>query len=244
MDKSKLQQLGKGAQVESNKMQAELASVFPESKEIKVNENQSPVFVFDAEDLMQGLDAKYPFIKMPQGTTKFFTVGDMPLPELRATILFHHRMNVYYETSFAERKADDDKIPDCASKDGVTGVSRHTGECVSCANCHLNQFENGIKQCGNKIRLYIMPEGNSLPHILDVPPTGLTNYQNYLNTFLAIRKNTFEYMTSITLKDDRSTGGIDFCKINFARAEEHPTKLKNDYYFTRENIKAAYTNAV
>lgn len=254
LDKNKLSALGFGETVNEATPDVVLPQVdAPVAEEIKVcdvvvNDERNNVdlaipiesfdpLAYDSEELFNGVEARYPMLKFPSGKTPVFMVNDVPVSELTGTVIYHHRMNVYYKTAFEDRKPEDEKSPDCASMDGITGIEKATQNEISCADCPLNQFVDGHKACANKIRLYFCLDGQDVPHIIDVPPSSISEYQSFLNKFAMLKKNMFQFKITIKLTLAQSSGKIDYCKAAFSMGEEHGRDEALKFYAARQAIK-------
>jgi len=265
MDTSKLDTLGLGSSVDLKAKSEKPQATLPVPEEIKAqevcsvgelknqatpSEDANPTelaipfdpLAFNMDDLLNGVEARYPTIKFPQGTTTVFMVDGVALTELKGTILHHHRTNAYYKVPFADKKPEDEKAPDCASQDGETGIERITGNEIECETCPLNQFVDGHKACTNRIRVYFCPAGQSMPYILDVPPTSLNAYQSFLNAFIGRRKNPFQFQATVTLFLGKSSGGAEFCKAKFEIGPEHERDAAIDFYSQKMAIKQLLSN--
>jgi hypothetical protein len=175
---------------------------------------------------MDGLGA-IPFdrVKIPSGGGIAFELPgeDEDSPEIEkelvGVILYHHPVNAYWKEKFE----GGNEQPDCASYDGKMGVDKETGECKSCGDCPYNQFgsgENGNgKACKNAHRIYILREGNPVPLILSLPPTSLKYMRDYIGKKLLLKgMRSYHAVTKITLKKEKSAGGIDYSRAVFTFA--------------------------
>ena len=160
-------------------------------------------------------------VKIPSGGGLVFEIpgddGEDPdtEKELIGVILYHHPVNAYW----AEKFSGGNEAPDCASMDGKTGVNRETGEVRDCASCPFNQFgsDGAGKACKNVHRLYFLREDNPVPIIISLPPTSLKYMKNYIgNSILLKGMRSYEAITKITLKKEKSSGGIDYSRAVFA----------------------------
>ena len=148
--------------------------------------------------------------------------------ELVGVILYHHPVNAYWKNKFE----GGNEQPDCSSYDGKTGVDRETGECKNCADCPHNQFgsDGNGKACKNVHRVYILREGNPVPLILSLPPTSLKYMRDYISKKILLKgMRCYHAVTKITLKKEKSAGGIDYSRAAFAFVEK----------LTPEQIQAA-----
>ncbi len=171
---------------------------------------------------MAGLDGvDFDIIKVPTGGGIAFEVPtDNPdEPEsaaaIEGVIVYRHPVNAYWKEDFTGGS----DTPDCSSYDGQTGVVAETGEMRACATCPYNQFgsKGAGKACRNGHRLYILRSGEMLPLILSVPPTSIKNLSNYVVKRVIMENQALEgVVTKITLKKDKSSGGITYSKLAFA----------------------------
>ena len=141
--------------------------------------------------------------------------------ELVGVILHHHPVNAYWKEKFA----GGNEQPDCSSFDGKQGVDRETGECKDCASCPHNQFgsgENGSgKACKNVHRVYMLREGNPVPLVLSLPPTSLKYMRDYISKRILLKgMRSYQAVTKITLKKEKSSGGITYSRAAFAFVEK------------------------
>lgn len=139
--------------------------------------------------------------------------------ELVGVILFHHPVNAYWKEKFE----GGNEQPDCSSQDGKTGIDRETGECKDCASCPFNQFgsDGAGKACKNVHRIYMLREGNPVPLILALPPTSLKYMRDYISKRILLKGMRCHHaVTKITLKKEKSAGGIDYSRAAFAFVEK------------------------
>lgn len=136
--------------------------------------------------------------------------------EIVGVILYHHPVNAYWREKFE----GGNEQPDCSSYDGKMGVDKETGECKSCGDCPYNQFgsgENGSgKACKNVHRIYILREGNPVPLVLSLPPTSLKFMRDYISKRILLKgMRCYHAVTKITLKKEKSAGGITYSRAAF-----------------------------
>lgn len=150
--------------------------------------------------------------------------------EIVGVILYHHPVNAYWKEKFE----GGNEQPDCASYDGKTGVDKETGECKSCGDCPYNQFGSGDngsgKACKNVHRIYILREGNPVPLVLSLPPTSLKFMRDYISKRILLKgMRCYHAVTKITLKKEKSAGGITYSRAAFTFVDK----------LTQEQIAAA-----
>ncbi len=171
---------------------------------------------------MDGLGTiPYDRVKIPSGGGVAFELpGDDDedsdvTKELVGVILHHHPVNAYWREKFA----GGNEQPDCSSYDGKIGIVRDTGECRDCSSCQYNQFgsDGDGKACKNIHRIYLLREGNPVPLILSLPPTSLKYMRDYISKKILLKgMRCYQAVTKITLKKEKSSGGIDYSRAAFA----------------------------
>lgn len=125
---------------------------------------------------------------------------------IEGMILAFHPTNVLWGSDYGKREQGE--MPKCRSMDGVTGVITETSEVRQCDSCPYNKFVDGRKQCTNKMQLYIMREGDLVPMLFSLPPTGMKFFNKYLvRCRLTERVPMFSVVTRITLKNEQGQSG-------------------------------------
>lgn len=154
-------------------------------------------------------------IKIPSGGGLSFELPNPENPdepiierELEGVILIQQNMNIYYANPYS----GDIQAPDCLSIDGKIGVGNPGG---SCSNCQLNKFQNNRKECKNKFRIYVLQSGQSLPFIIDVPPTSTTVFKDFISKQIGINYPKTQVVTKISLKKAKSKDNIEYSQLKF-----------------------------
>lgn len=201
-----------------------------------------------SEDIAEELDGlgTIPFdrVKIPSGGAKTFEIptedGDdtESVNDITGVIVYHHAANAYWENEYSGAIED----PLCSSMDGKTGVNRKTGEVINCATCPLNQYgstQNGGKACKNVHRCYIMRNGNPIPLLLNLPPTSLNSFRNYLGKKVLLKGyKASDIVTKITLKTDSNKGGIKYSKTAFENLGPLSKEEKDKIQAVKESVKS------
>lgn len=175
-------------------------------------------------------------IKIPSGGGIAFEVpGEDPdspdmEKELVGVIVGHKPQNAYWQDAYSGENAS----PDCFSDDGKTGIDSSTGEVISCDTCPHNQFGSARnvqgqptkgKACKNLHRIYLLQEGAMFPVIINLPPTSIKSFKDYLAKRLLLKgKKPSQVLTKITLKKATSGDGITYSQCVFSKAGD----LSND----------------
>jgi len=145
---------------------------------------------------------------------------------LEGVIIMHHPFYAYYSNP----KPAPGTRPDCSSRDGVSGITADGGEMVSCATCPYNQFGSGVKAdgtpsrgkaCKNSFMLYLLREGEILPTMVKIPPTGVKPLKSYFQGLLMPKdkanpmRRPYEVVTRITLGNAKSADGTEYSVPEF-----------------------------
>ncbi len=140
---------------------------------------------------------------------------------LEGVIVLHHPAYAYYSNPTPVPGTR----PDCASRDGVAGITTEGGELISCATCPYNQFGSGVKSdgspsrgkaCKNAFMLYMLREGEILPTMIKIPPTGVKPLKSYFQGLLLPKDKTnpmrrpHEVVTRIVLNPTASGDGTAY----------------------------------
>lgn len=161
-------------------------------------------------------------VKIPAGGGIMFELpSDDPdnpdvTKDLTGVIVDHHAMNNFWASDFTGENVN----PDCVSLDGKVGKDMHSGEMKNCASCPFNQFgsKGAGKACRNSHRLYILRDGDGLPLILNLPPSSLKTFKEYLAKRILLRgQKLSQVVTQITLKKAQSKSGITYSQASFAK---------------------------
>lgn len=195
------------------------------------------------------IDAKH--IKIPSAGGKAFEVetDDPDDPEIAkevdGVIIFTHRMNAYWAHKFGEADADGNtnKIPDCSSMDGKSGLDRNTGEVRDCASCPYNQFgsEGAGKACKNMRRLYIIRDGKPDIYLLTVPPTSLRDINKALKTIMGKTKTPYtRQVVTFKLVSAESRDKIKYSRVTLEKKGMLPTSLFPVTQKLRAEMKKSY----
>jgi hypothetical protein len=157
-------------------------------------------------------------IKVPSGGSKTWTIqtsaGEKDVPAINGVCIYNKVVRVYYAKAFGEGNTN--APPDCYSKDGLMGIGNPGGPCI---NCHFSQFgssPDGKKTaCPSRRLMFFLMEDSMLPSVLSVPPSGLKDAKKYLLNLSSEGKRVTSVVTQLTLRKEKSSGGIDYSAIEF-----------------------------
>ncbi len=185
------------------------------------------------QENLEGFDVRFDKIKMPSGGGISFTVLDEdgeenPVKELMGIILDKKPIGMWFIKGYDEKDPDDIGIPDCFSADGVTGSGCEEAGIPAgqlCAKCPKGQWGSARrggkgKDCADKIRIHVLMEGSVFPIIIDLPPTSLENFRDYIKRLANKVKPFYGVVTKIKLDKDKTDGNIEYSRATFSRAAD------------------------
>ncbi len=204
-----------------------------------------------AED-MDGLTMSFPRIKIPAGGVLQFEIpnGDPQHPDysptLTGVILFSHASCVYWPEG---DEYSDDVPPLCSSVDGKQGYGEPGGVCETCALSQFGSASNGRgKACKNMRVLYLLRSGEFMPLAINLSPTSISPFREFLNQGFAFRKRAiYGSLVEIGLKRQTnpegkpaifSTGGEMYhtapvVKIHETEAQEIHFETSTTHYYIK-----------
>lgn len=183
-------------------------------------------------------------VKIPAGgATAFELPGEEEdetenADELVGVILDHNPINAYWASEYT----GGNEQPDCSSYDGKKGLDRVTGEIKNCETCPYNRYDtDGRKACKNIHRVFILREGNPVPLILSLPPTSLRYMRDYIGKRVLLKGfRSWQVLTRITLKKEKSKSGITYSRAAFAFVDKLTPEQEQAAASMREMIRNSY----
>jgi len=164
-------------------------------------------------------------IRIPSGgATSYEIQGDNDdydsTKTIDGVIIFTHRISAYWPNSYGANAQD--KLPYCASMDGVTGLCPQSGEVQDCETCQWNQYGTAVDQqgnpargkaCKNMRRIYIMRNADPNVYLLTVPPSSLKNINSTLKKLVpCINK-----VVTFSLEHTTNASGTQYSKVILKR---------------------------
>ena len=163
----------------------ETTAVVAKSGEVSLA-NLDALLDAEVQTALGNIDPRPPRIVLSREAQVFLLPDGSSEKSLAGVIMYHHKARSYYET-----EEGGDRVPDCGSFDGITGIKKETGEEVGCATCPLNAWGSGKdgrgKACKEKRWIYFLQEDEVIPSIITLPPTSLGQFDSFV-TALAQRK--------------------------------------------------------
>lgn len=194
--------------------------VVQENKALTTNIFDAPASLDELLEDNAGLDMQFASIKIPAGGSTTFELEDPttgetnPIKEIKGIILASTPTNVYYKDAYTGESVP----PDCHSVGGVIGTLLEDGSQRECRDCPFNQFgsgTNGSKACQNRILLYVLVLGESLPRLFSLPATSKANYDKFRTQLFMRKKKLASAVVSIKLEKVQSKTGIAYSRPTF-----------------------------
>ena len=157
-------------------------------------------------------------IKVPSGGSKIWTLqtsaGEKDTPVINGVCIYNKVVRIYYSKPFGEGNTN--APPDCYSKDGLIGIGTPGGPCIKCPYSQFGSSPDGKKTaCPSRRLMFFLLEDSMLPSVLSVPPSGLKDAKKYLLNLSSEGKRVTSVITQLTLRKEKSSGGIDYSSIEF-----------------------------
>lgn len=208
-----------------------------------------PALVNDPKEIIEALrenlggvsisESNLTKIKVPAGGQTVFAMpsldGEQYEKQLIGTVVFHASGRAYFSTSFDDPNKED-KMPTCASDDGLIGIGHPGGTCQSCpmakygsASALKGQKAKG-QACSERMKLYMIRGTQMIPDIVSVPPTSLKPCRDFLFLLAKSGVRYHQALVSISLKKVENDSGVGYgeMEFNFIRSlkpEESPNAL-------------------
>jgi hypothetical protein len=174
-----------------------------------------------------------PPIKFPSGGSTVYQIprldGDKAVDLFEAVILYRQStINKAYWKSITVTKTP----PDCRSHDGITGIGDPGG---LCANCPLNKFGSALdasgnplpsKACNDRQMIFPLLEGDSLPYVLNLPPTSLRSFGSFCATLTQAARLYYSGITEVGIRPATSKGGTPYSQAAFRIARDKAGEMK------------------
>ena len=173
---------------------------------------------------------KLPRIKTPQSGGENFVLpqpdskgGEKRVPTFQAIILDVRDIRAYWPNPFDETGG---VPPSCRSDDGRTGYGEPGGKCGTdqrpiCPFAAFGSDEKGKGQACKHMKQFFLARpgsGNWLPEVLNIPPTALTPYGDYVLSLYGETLLPNWVVTEFRLeRAPNSTGNLTFSKIFFRK---------------------------
>ncbi len=172
-------------------------------------------------------------ITLPSGGGLSFTLptleGEEDLRSFDAVMLYYTTQRTYWSSPFT----GEDKLPDCSSMDGVTGVGNPGGACHEChyslwhshvldkaaPNGPVRPSGSNAKACKETRTVFLLRPGELLPLALSVPPSSLTPFGQYVQRLSRGRLRYSAVLTRFSLLRVKNDSGIEYARLHLAVAD-------------------------
>ena len=135
-----------------------------------------------------------------------------PAKTITGIILLMAPAKGYWDTDIESGKAP----PACYSNDGITGIGRPGGPCLSCP---LNQWGSDTrgsktgKACKDKQLLYILQEQSALPIVIALPRTSVAANRKYMTRLSATAIPYYGCTTQFQLEKVKGSAVPDYSQV-------------------------------
>jgi hypothetical protein len=151
-----------------------------------------------------------------------------PVEEVRGVIIFAAKYKSYYKEAY-----DEDNVvpPDCFSHDGkVPYPDVESPVSPVCKGCPMNEFETDVrkkgKACRDMRRLFLVTGDSIMPRQLNVTPSAIKNWDDYLSKLVTFGYSYNEVETVITAKKKKSSD--PHVTFSFARGKVYDETKPED----------------
>ncbi len=177
----------------------------------------------DMADDMEGMSLSLNRVKIPAGGGLQMEIptDDPDAPKYVSSlvgVILHNHTTCAYWIETDDDGDNDDKLPVCSSLDGKTGIGTPGGACATCAlNTYGTAAKGKGKACKNMRVLYILCSGEYLPLQLNLPPTSIKPYKEFVNKAFRLRNRaSWGSVVEIKLKKENN-GKQDYSVATFRR---------------------------
>ncbi len=188
---------------------------------------------------MDGFDYRPGKIGIMHREKKFVGTDGQTSSSIKGVVVYFHKARGYWQE-------EGQQIPTCSSMDGKTGSLRldnDTTEQRTCVKCPYNVFGSDPKggagkACKEMRRLFLVEEDSILPVILNIPPTSLRAFDQYMSGLLSKKKAPIAYYTVFRLEGAKGAG-FDYSKVAFELGEQLPHAKILELLQMRDQVVAA-----
>ncbi|MCG8514524.1 MAG: hypothetical protein MI740_10310 [Halanaerobiales bacterium] len=137
----------------------------------------------DMQEALEGVNLKPAKLKINKDIQQFADPFGEVLKEINGVLVHNHKTRGHWPKGSG-------KVPECSSKDAITGTVSETGEKRKCAGCPYDQWRSTetdagekrkSKACKEMRRLFIDLKDYALPLMLSLPPTSIGEFDDYIN---------------------------------------------------------------
>jgi len=169
------------------------------------------------KDNLEGAIPDFELIKIPTGGQLAWGVPtetgeDNYQKEVIGVVLDHYPTRVYWPGEYE----GGNKLPDCSSLDGKTGIGNPGGPCHSCQFSQFDQ-ETGKVPCKEVRRVYVLTSESILPFLIPLPPTSgaarRSPWTSYVTKLFGRSRSINKVVTKFTLLKDKNRDGIEYSRV-------------------------------
>jgi len=155
-------------------------------------------------------------IKIPAAGGKQWTIpaltGDRSVKTIEGIIVAWNKCRGYWPGDYSGAEP-----PQCSSRDGLTGEGDPG---IECAECMFAKYESAAKgkgqACKDMRRVFIILEGNVLPCMINLPPTSIKPFRQYMMRLTSSQTHFSAVVTTIELEEAQNDAGTKYSKTVFS----------------------------
>ncbi len=184
-------------------------------------------------------------IKIPAGGSTMWEIpaldGLVEAKEFKGIICLAQAGRLFWENEFNGENSP----PDCVSTDSSVGIGSPGG---SCDRCRYNQFGSSPKggngkACKDVRTVALLLGDNTLPLILNVPPTSLKAFKKYRMRLASQGRNMSHVVTTFSLAKAKNATNITYSEIVFGFAEALTPAQASQIDRYVDNLKPLFSQA-
>lgn len=184
------------------------------------------------QEAMKGLALEWPRVNLlHQGTAQFqFQQGEKVVRTFKALIVHIEPNRVYWKDPIGTGEGKN--FPDCFSRNlEEPEPLPEDAQPISpkCASCPMNQWGSDVdkegnarrgKACKEVRRIFFVPEGHLLAHVMTIPPTSLKPLRSYLSALTDKKVSVNTVLTEFKLNNVENREGITYSELALSRGEK------------------------
>lgn len=173
-------------------------------------------------------------VKVPDGNSKAFTIGDDVKKTVQGIIILRQERRNLWLKSVEEAG---NQAPDCFSRDGVIGegifgkgsAENPAGKCETCPMSQWSDIDGKRvpPPCHQQEALLMITEELPFPVLVTVPRTSIKGFRRYWKNelFMGKLKSLAEVVTEIGLSQTKNDAGTAYNEMTFKLAEDLTAKM-------------------
>ena len=192
-------------------------------------------------------EMRFTKISVPSGGGLSFSIIDesgkeTPVTEIKGVIIHKAPVKRWYARDFEERGEGESGAPDCYSSDAIHGCGSDKYNIPAgqlCESCPKNTWGSSRKggrgkDCQDRVILHLLQDGETLPVKLELPPTCIGPFKEYIKRITSKGIPLSGVVTIISLETERNDNNVKYSKTVFTRG---PALERKQYASVRNYAK-------